>query len=349
MTKEHSGVEKGLGNQFSRKALQARGKEQSERDRKPREGSEIRVIVAERALCACSSDEAQEIQQIISGESLGSAYFEEVSFSHKSKSNPQARFDRLLWRPRVWEGSRGLKGVNEPQMCKNTQTLDRFRAQSDAGHGAVTDKTRDSLCRGGPVWYSVSIWHKPSPERTVHSVSNGNRGAGEPGREGLSFLPTSPCSSLCLVQSAPNMWGNILTSLPLKLRLSPNVAFSKASSPPYAPGLGLCQCFTVTARTHCSTTTPLPTTPPTRCWAPWNHRLGPSLHAWGSAGCSVHSRLLINNNSNSDSSGGTSSTYLYWTHTKYQALCYSFHILDHILPHNCFVKTDPHSHFTGGS
>lgn len=57
MTKKHSWVEKGLGNQFSRKALQAREKEQWKRDGKPQEGSEIRVIVAERAMCACRRGE----------------------------------------------------------------------------------------------------------------------------------------------------------------------------------------------------------------------------------------------------------------------------------------------------
>lgn len=79
--------------------------------------------------------------------------------------------------------------------------------------------------------YPVSTQDKLSLETTVHSVSNGTRGLESQGR---AALPISPCSSLCPVQRSLNVSGNIFTSLPLELRLRPNVAFSKTSSPPYA-------------------------------------------------------------------------------------------------------------------
>lgn len=60
MTKKHSWGGKGLGNQSSRKDLYARKKEQWERDGKPREESEIRVVGAERIVHICNRDEVLE-------------------------------------------------------------------------------------------------------------------------------------------------------------------------------------------------------------------------------------------------------------------------------------------------
>lgn len=94
------------------------------------------------------------------------------------------------------------------------------------------------------------------------------------------------------------------------VKTQPKCCFFQAQLTSLCPYLGLHQCFTVTAHIHCSTTPPLPTTPPTRCWTPWNHRLGPSLHLWGFSGCSVHRRPLLNSSSNSNSSRSTRSIYL---------------------------------------
>lgn len=82
MTKKHSWVEKGLGNQSSRKALQAR-KKKSNRGGMGSPGRDVRsgLLWLKKQNVPTAEMRAQEIPWIVSSGSLG--YFEEVSFSQK--------------------------------------------------------------------------------------------------------------------------------------------------------------------------------------------------------------------------------------------------------------------------
>ena len=138
--------------------------------------------------------------------------------------------------------------------------------RSDAGRNSKTRRSDRKSKRLPLSWWPCVVSILSLPETSSHwkerltafPVGHENRRA----REGLPSLPTSPCSSLCLMQSSLKASGNISTSLPFKLRLSPNVAFPKTSSPPHAPNPASGQCFTATTLRHCSTTMCLPAPPP---------------------------------------------------------------------------------------
>lgn len=200
VTKKHSRGEKGPGNQFSRKALQARKKEEWQGDENPREGSEMRTVRAEKAVCAGNREEGLEnssawcpagvwgqgsLRRSILARSQGGSLGPGLTCFSKGEGSEK---DHWTWRVLI--------------NCKHAKIprhLTGSGHESDAGRDSKTLRSNRQNKRFPSPWWPYVAFHSTrdhfSLERTIHSIYNGTlRELGYGGHENWGGRQGKGCS-----------------------------------------------------------------------------------------------------------------------------------------------------------